>query len=470
MSSDEDRRDDASADADQRKSGNLATRPKRQRAIAEGRRGGRDVARKPGLLPEERAPLDPPSEPVPFSWVGPVQPAQAWLDLRRTRRRRFFLRLAIFSGLPTLFTLFYMLFVASPRYVSEFQITYQSYQPTQALSSGLVQNLLGTSSSSSVDLSAIIDQFIGSQSLMAKLDQELHLRKYYSSPKVDYLSRMNPNAPISTFLRYYNWYVSVSQGIGGYLTVDVQAFDPDYAFAVAKAIVKATDKMVDQMTARAGQDQVRYAQEEVNRAEDRVRKSRVALTEFQNDHGDLNPPGSASQLGGIVGTLEDRLATARTTLTTLASASPHSPQIVTVKYQIAALEEQLKQEKNRLANSSGGTLYSKLLEQYSTLQTRTRFRQDRLSGRAARALGRARRRGASAKLSDRFRAAIPARHAEPRICAVLYIYRADQLAGAVRHRQPYRRRDARSGGDVIVSRSAVRVRSRIIVRKPGEGA
>ena len=108
-------------------------------------------------------------------------------------------------------------------------------------------------------------------------------------------------------------------------------------------------------------------------AEDRVRKARLALTDFQNAHGDLNPQGSANQLGGIVGTLEGELAAARTSLAQLASRGPASPAIAATRSNIAALEGQLKQERHRLANSLGGSPYSKLLDQYSALQLEQEF-------------------------------------------------------------------------------------------------
>ena len=356
------------AAGDRRQSGELTDRPRTPPAA--GRRAGRELARGRSLPPAPRAA---PAEARPIPWTLAAQPVQILLRSRRRRKWRFLLRLALFSGLPTLLTLLYMLFVASPRYVSEFEITYQVYQPTQSLSSGLVQSLVGTSQMNSVNFSAILYEYIRSATLLRKLDGELHLRQYYSSSKVDYLSRMNPDATIATFLRYYLWYVSVAQGEGGYLTVDVQAFDPDYALALAKAIVRACDQMVDEMTARARQDEVRYAEAEVRQAEDRVRKARLALTDFQNVHGDLNPQGSANQLGGIVGTLEGQLAAARAYLRQLTSRGPASPAITAVRSNISALEGQLKQEQHRLANSSGASPYSKLLDQYSALQLEQEF-------------------------------------------------------------------------------------------------
>jgi capsular polysaccharide transport system permease protein len=349
--------------------------------IRERRSRGRELARKP-ILPATAPPAAaPPAEATPFSWVGSVQPDRMWLELKHARRRRLFFRLGIFCALPTIFTFLYMLFIASPRYVSEFEITYQTYNPPQTLSSGLVQNLLGSNATNgALDLADILYEYIRSATLLQKLDHELRLRQYYSSPTVDYFSRMNPNATINTFQLYYNWFVSVSQS-NGYLTIDVQAFDPDYALALAKAIVKACDQMVNELTARPSQDEVRYAKAEVKEAEDRVRKARQALTEFQNAHGDLNPPGSANQLGGIVGTIEGSLAAARSQLAVLAATAPNSPQVKVTKANIAALEGQLKLERdrlanNRLANNDLSTVpYSKLLNQYQALQLEQQFAQ-----------------------------------------------------------------------------------------------
>jgi capsular polysaccharide transport system permease protein len=383
MSDDPERPAEPTGNRAQQEPGDLAARSNQSRTPAvRGTATGRELVRERRLPPAERRlppaarrRVAPPVETAPISWTGVAEPVDFLIRSQRARRRRYLLRLGIFCGLPTVFTLLYMLFVASPRYVSEFEITYQTYQPPQTLSSGLVQSLMGSSTAESVDLSTILYQYIRSEALMDKLDSRLHLREYYSSPKVDYLSRMNPKANKDVFLRYYLWYVSVDQGWGGYLTVDVQAFDPDYAYVVAKAIVKACDEMVDKLTDRAAQDEVRFAQQTVNEAEARVRKARLSLMDFQNAHGLLNPPGSANQLGGIVGTLEGNLAAARTQLATLAATAPRSPQVAATKAQIAALEAQLGGERNRLANKLGTAAYSKVLDDYDALQLEQQFAQ-----------------------------------------------------------------------------------------------
>jgi capsular polysaccharide transport system permease protein len=297
--------------------------------------------------------------------------------MRQTRRRRFLGKLALFVGVPTLFAIVYVLVLATPRYESQFEVTYQSFQPPQTLSSGLIQTLLG-GSGAVVDLGSIIYEYIRSATLLAQLDVKLHLRQYYSNSKIDYPLRLRPNASQEAFLAYYQWHiVSVSQGMGGYLTVTVQAFDPQYAYALAHAIVQATDKMVDDMTARARADEVLFAEGELQREEERVILARAALTRFENLHGDLNPQDAANQLGQIAGGLESSLAQARAQLTgLLGRIRPDSPQVANLKSQIASLEKQLTSERRRLAGTGDKTAYSEVLDQYSRLQLEQEFAKD----------------------------------------------------------------------------------------------
>src|SRR5437868_13400925 len=82
-----------------------------------------------------------PAEAVPPAMLldgAPPQYSRVLLEIQRIRKRRFFVRLALFVALPTLLTFLYTFYWATPRYVSEFKLTYQTYQPAQSLSAGLV--------------------------------------------------------------------------------------------------------------------------------------------------------------------------------------------------------------------------------------------------------------------------------------------------------------------------------------------
>jgi capsular polysaccharide transport system permease protein len=309
------------------------------------------------------------------AWPEVFEHDEMFATMRQNRRRRFFGKLALFVGVPTLLTALYVFVWATPRYVSEFEITFQTYQNTQSLSSGLIQSVMGGSSAGQ-DFGSILYEYARSETLLHKIDKKLNLRKYYSSSAVDYPVRLNPNASEEAFLNYYRQHiVDVSEGLGGFLTVDVQAFDPQFAQTVANAIVEDCDEMVDQMTSRARLDGMKFAEEEVARQEQRVLRAAVAQTKFQNLHGDINPTNTASQFGQIVATLEGDLAQAKTSLAnTLSYATPDSPQARRIQNQITALEAQLREQRNRL--TGGDATYSQILEDYSRIQLEQQFAQN----------------------------------------------------------------------------------------------
>jgi len=323
-----------------------------------------------------RKPIPAKATPAPFeAWPELVGYDDVLKKMHRIRRRRFFGRLCLFVGIPTLLMALYVFLWATPRYVSEFEITYQSYQNTQSLSTGLVQSVLGGGGATGVDYGAILTEYAQSATILHALDQKLNLRAYYSSDHIDYPERLSASASDEMFLRYYRHHIiDVSEGLGGYLTINVHAFDAQFAQTLAAAIVSSCDEMVDQMTSRARQDEMRFAEEEVARQEDRVVRAQLAETKFQNEHRDLNPTNTANQFGQIVGTLETQLAQAKTSLAnTLSFAGAQSPQAQQLKNEIAALEKQLQEQRDRL--TGGGAAYSQILEEYSRLQLEQQFAQ-----------------------------------------------------------------------------------------------
>jgi capsular polysaccharide transport system permease protein len=360
------------------KHGEFAARP--GRVVAQvGRGAGSSREQSDEQKPQRRLPATPAPtlRGAPPSWPEAAQHAQILLDMRRVRKRHFIVRLALFVGFPTLFTLLYILLWATPRYISEFEFTYQTYRAPQNLSSGLIQSVVGTSQANTIDIGAILYEYIRSPALLDKLDAKFDLRGYYSNPKIDYLSRLSANASREKFLSYYRGHVSVSQSLGGFLTVDVYAFDPQYAQALSKAVIQISDEMIDSLTSRARQKQVQLAEATVASQEDRIRQARSALTKFQNAHGELDPQVAATQLGQIVASLESQLAAARAELTTAVTyMSATAPTVVQMKLQIAALEDQLRHERDRLTNTTNNTAFSQILEQYLALQLELGFSKD----------------------------------------------------------------------------------------------
>jgi capsular polysaccharide transport system permease protein len=321
----------------------------------------------------------------------------------RQRRRGLFLRLAVFVALPTLLTAAYVYLYATPRYVSEFQITYQSVNPQSTSgSSSLLGSLLGAAAGSgSVDMTRVLWSYLLSGTLLDKLEKQLPVRAHYSDPRIDWWDRLRANASKEDFLNYFNRRVSVDDMLGGYVVVDVEAFDPKFAETMATAMAAACDEMVENLTTRARREEVRVAEQELKKTQGRLVTATLAVTKFRNEHVDFNPSTMAGQLDSVVGGLEAQLATARATLTSeRAFLSDRVPQIVTLKSTIAGLEKQIEAEKLRLAttgaivggapSAQGNTTsgrnepYSKVVADWTALELEQKFASDSyLSAKAA---------------------------------------------------------------------------------------
>ncbi len=345
------------------------------KAVAPARAGRGLAPRRGGAVPAAAA------AGGAVGWPATAQYAVALVERRRSRSRRLVAWFALIVLLPTLLTALYTLFVATPRYTSEFELTYQTYRGPSSLASGLVQSVTGTAQNNMVDLGTIVYEYLRSGTLADRLDRDLDLRHHFDASHIDWLARLDPDASREAFLDYFRSRVQVSQGLGGYIKVDVDAFDPAFAQTLAKAIVAAADDMVDDLTSRARANEVKFAEAELGREEDRVRKARSAMTEFQNKQGDQDPSRAANQLGTIVGSIEGQLAEARGQLTTTAGQlAPTSPIVVQLKAKIAALEGQLKAEQGRLASdkpaasgSGAAAPYSQVLDDYQALQLEQEF-------------------------------------------------------------------------------------------------
>ena len=319
----------------------------------------------PAQLPKAKAATQAPPPPAD---IAPH--LEVLLLTQKHKLRRFFMRTGIFVLLPCFVVWFYTALIATPRYVCTYQITYQTYEATSSLSGGLTPSVIGSSLANSIDYGALLYQYIRSAQLAEDVDAKLHLRKYYASHHIDWLSRLDRHANQANFLAYWQSHVSVSEGFGGYITIAVQGFDPQFSLKLAQAIYDDTDEMMSRLTAKASANMVATATNQLAQASVGLQKSNDALTTFRNTHGDLDPSLIATQLAGVEGALESQIAAANAQLAQdEANMQPNASQIVQMKLQISGLQSQLNAERQRLASSNGQSNYSDMVTQYETMIT-----------------------------------------------------------------------------------------------------
>lgn len=271
--------------------------------------------------------------------------------------------------LPTVIASLYYGFIVSDIFIAETRYSLRSTSDRQV--SGIIDAVLsGGGSTGAGEDTQIVRDYILSRDMLEKLDNLLDLREYFQSTEVDIFSRIDKDASLEDFLDYYrNMIVVKIDNNSQITTLLVKAFDAEMAKNIASAVIEFSEALVNSMSERIIEDTLRFAREEVDSAEIRVRKTSNALTQFRSKNKSIDPGQETSAVLGIVTGLEHQLASAQTELTqTRSYMQEDSPQVIALISKVKALENQVVDERKRLTSGDGSTSdYTSLIDRYEPL-------------------------------------------------------------------------------------------------------
>ena len=258
----------------------------------------------------------------------------------------------LFVVLPTLVVALYYLLVAADQYMVETRFAVRSTAPTAG--SGILESLgIGISGASASD-TYIVREYIHSREILRRIDREIGLRPRYMKPRLDIYAALWPNSSFEDFLEYWRSMVTVDLDRTSHiLTIRTFAFTPEDARDIAAAILKESERMINDLSERARQDAVAYAENEVRKAEERLRRIRQKLLQFRSSTQQIDPARQAQVQLALIGKLEEQLAQMRARLSEAKSyLSNNAPTIIFLKNRIKALERQIADEKRKLGNKA----------------------------------------------------------------------------------------------------------------------
>ncbi|MEM7238461.1 MAG: sugar transporter, partial [Pseudomonadota bacterium] len=162
---------------------------------------------------------------------------------------------------PSGVTGWYLWTQAADQYVSKVGFSVRREDNSSAIE--LLGGLGNFSGSSSSDTD-ILYEFIQSQRLVSEIDSALDLRMIWSRPVNDPVFSLDPEASLETLVEYWEQMVRLSYGAGsGLLEVEVRAFTAADATLIAETLFGESSKMINQLSAIAREDAIRYANEEL---------------------------------------------------------------------------------------------------------------------------------------------------------------------------------------------------------------
>lgn len=303
--------------------------------------------------------------------------------VRRTRARRLLLKLALCVGVPTLMAAFYYGAWASNQYQSVSLFTVESADGKVMTGFETLLGALPTSGATRDIL--VVRDYILSRDMLAHLVAEHGWLEHFRDEQRDAWSRLSARASSEDIYDDYQDRVHVAHDTqSNTLSLEVRAYSAEKAQQLAGAILLASEHMVNHMSERVRSDQIRFAEREVAKAEERYTKARDAVLALQSQGAELNPVESASALMGIRAELEAELAKARAELdTTRAVMRPDAPKVLELQARVRSLSRQVEAQRHRLFDGRDQGGLSEQISRFEPLMLEKEFAQRALQSATA---------------------------------------------------------------------------------------
>jgi capsular polysaccharide transport system permease protein len=242
--------------------------------------------------------------------------------------------------------------------------------------------------------SYLVVAYINSHKIIEDLSPTINLRAMFRHPRADFWERLSSKASAEDLLTYWQQRVQASvDGPSGIVTVRVRAFTPDDSLALLKGILAASEKLANDVSARARRDTVARFEEEVRRAVGTMQEALQALREFREKVGFVDPVSSATMTNTLLLQMLGEKIKLENELFVMQRVSPdNATGLRVLRTNIQTVDQQIDRLKASLTGASAeGRSIAGALVQYEGLELQRVFSQKML-GLAQEALTRANQR------------------------------------------------------------------------------
>jgi capsular polysaccharide transport system permease protein len=277
---------------------------------------------------------------------------------------------------------FYWFIWAQDRYVSRATVVLES--PQVATPEFSLSSLMGSGGGGNTHDLLLLREHLLSVDMLRQLDQALNIRGHYNEHGDFFAKLRDQDAPIEELHQYYLRRIEVElDEYAGVLNVHVEAYTPEFAHQMTTLLLEAGENHMNEMGHRLADEQVRFLEQQMVRLDERFTQTREALLAYQNEFGLVSPSDTVASINQVVATLEADLARLQAQRNALSSfQSAQSPELRQVERNITALRDQIIEQRDRIAQTSGDSLNSVSAE-YETLELQAQFAQETYSSALA---------------------------------------------------------------------------------------
>ena len=257
-------------------------------------------------------------------------------------------------ALPSLLAAIYFGLFASDIYISESRFVVRS--PTRQANSalGVILNAGGFSGSSE-EANAVLE-YVRSPGALTETNRDGYISRTFSASTISWFDRFGTMIRGNSREHLYDFYlgkVEIQTDSALQVTrLTVRAFSPREAHEINNRLLRLSEALVNRLSARAREDAIATASEEVAQSAARAKEAAVALARYRGKEGILDPEKEAEVRLQMAARLQDELIATRTQLQQLETFTPAASQVRFLRTRIRSLEREIAQQTQKIA---GGT-------------------------------------------------------------------------------------------------------------------
>lgn len=255
----------------------------------------------------------------------------------------------------------YLWLIAQNRYISEsmFKVS------TEAGNSDMSDLAMAQAAAGAAGLSGAqtANGYISSADLLLQLEKEFNLQKHYSSPRYDFVFRLEKNPSIEERIEYYRKRITSHYDLlEGVTIVSVDTFDREFSRKINERILDLTETFINGINHKIAGEQLQYYVKELERADQNVLDLNRKIVTMQDRHRFISPEAEVTTISKIIEELTTKRKNTEGEIATLSRDSPDSPRIKLLQSHLKTLNESIDVERSRLSGKDQQRMNLVLME------------------------------------------------------------------------------------------------------------
>ncbi|MEA3522352.1 MAG: hypothetical protein U9R50_05210 [Campylobacterota bacterium] len=288
-------------------------------------------------------------------------------------RRYSTLKTRLFFIMLFIFVLTYTLFLKAELYESKTALIVRDLSASSP-TANLGLTILGAGSSSQLQDSMVVQEYLYSLDMFLLLDKEFGLIEHYKSDELDFVERLASDATMEKTLEFYQKRLLINYDeVSAILHLAYSHTNPKTAQEILEFMVNRVEYELNEFNRRKAKKQLAFIEIEHNKNKKKMYNSSAILEKYQNEHLLLDPTNKATSSVAIIANLEATLTQKRIEYKTKSSyLNANNYEIKALKTEIRETERSLANAKRNLTGKSKDRL-NKILFEYEKLKMQLEF-------------------------------------------------------------------------------------------------